>query len=568
MAAKHVVANPEALQRRLFEDNVFATFSHPNSFAGYLALLLPVAIVAGAVLLLRGGGGGGAPPPRGLVESIFQDDDHLIYSPTATVARTLDTLRALGVDRVRLTILWKAIAPDPTAPTPPAGFVANDPAAYAAAAWAPYDRVVELARARGIGVDFNLTAPGPLWAMQPTADSRVSDHFRPSAPAFGDFVAAVGKRYSGRYVATSQGAGPGTRVPRVDFWTIWNEPNQPGWLAPQRATFSGRPVPAAPVLYRGYVDAAYRALVQSGHGPGRDTVLIGELAPEGNEKPGAESPIPALSFLRTLYCVDGSYRPLRGEAAVAVGCPLIGGPSGFVRAHPSLFDATGVAHHPYSFFLAPGVSLPDPNFVPISNLGRLEGALDRTFTAYGVHRSLPLYLTEYGYETNPPDPYRGVSLRQQSLYLNQAQYLAWRDPRVRAMAQFLLLDSRPNRAAPRGSARYWPTFQTGLEFASGKPKLAMNSYRLPIFVPDPTTRPGSDLTVWAMLRLARNRSAQSALLQWRPLKGAYRTLARLSTSDPSGFLDTAVKLPGAGAVRIQWTAPNGTTVRSRSVGVS
>src|SRR5947209_8296107 len=121
---------------------------------GIIALLLPVAIVAGAVLLLGGGGGGGggAPPPRGLVESIFQDDDHLIYSSTATVARTLDTLRALGVDRVRLTILWQAIAPDPTAATPPAGFVANDPAAYAAAAWAPYDRVVELARARGIGV--------------------------------------------------------------------------------------------------------------------------------------------------------------------------------------------------------------------------------------------------------------------------------------------------------------------------------------------------------------------------------------------------------------------------------
>jgi hypothetical protein len=44
MAAKNLVANPQTLQRRLFEDNVFATYSHPNSFAGYLALLIPVAI--------------------------------------------------------------------------------------------------------------------------------------------------------------------------------------------------------------------------------------------------------------------------------------------------------------------------------------------------------------------------------------------------------------------------------------------------------------------------------------------------------------------------------------------
>jgi hypothetical protein len=44
MASENVVANPQLLQRRLFEDNVFATYSHPNAFAGYLALLLPLAI--------------------------------------------------------------------------------------------------------------------------------------------------------------------------------------------------------------------------------------------------------------------------------------------------------------------------------------------------------------------------------------------------------------------------------------------------------------------------------------------------------------------------------------------
>jgi hypothetical protein len=44
MAAQNVVANPRILQQRLFENNVFATYSHPNSLASYLALLFPIAI--------------------------------------------------------------------------------------------------------------------------------------------------------------------------------------------------------------------------------------------------------------------------------------------------------------------------------------------------------------------------------------------------------------------------------------------------------------------------------------------------------------------------------------------
>ncbi len=68
---------------------------------------------------------------------------------------------------------------------------------------------------------------------------------------------------------------------------------------------------------------------------------------------------------------------------------------------PALFQATGFAHHPYSFFLPPSATMSDPNFAPLSDLGRLEQALDAIFSTYGASRQLPLYLTEYGYETNP-----------------------------------------------------------------------------------------------------------------------------------------------------------------------
>jgi hypothetical protein len=503
--------------------------------------------------------------PRGPIESIFQDDDHLLYAPTPTVVKTLNALHGLGVDRLRVTVLWAAIAPDPLSPVRPLHFSAADPAAYPPAAWVPYDRIVELARARGIGVAFNVTAPGPLWAMAVGAPNvKAANHYRPSPGAFRQFVLALGRRYSGSY-RTPAGSGPGrVRLPRVNYWTIWNEANQPGWLYPQWRRVAGQQVMNAPRLYRLYVDTAFSALQATGHPRSRDTILIGDLAPEGSEATRPSAAIPPIPFIRALYCVDADYHPLHGSPAALLHCPTVGGASAFVSAHPALFEATGFAHHPYSFFLAPGAPMSDPNFAPLSELARLEHVLDGTFAAYGVSRRLPLYLTEYGYETNPPDPFRGVSLRRQSLYLNQAQFMAWKDPRVRAMAQFLLYDSPPNPAFPPGTPGYWSTFQTGLRFAGGAPKPALNAYRLPIFVPHPSA---TSIEVWGMLRPAPARTIEHALIQWRPQHGGYRTLTRLAIAGAGGFLDASVNIPGPGAVRIAWTSPAGHVFHSRAVGV-
>ena len=499
---------------------------------------------------------------RGPLESMFQDDQLLIDSSTATVTRTLSELQALGVDRLRLTILWSAIAPDPASPTPPAGFDASLPAAYPARAWAPYDRIVTLARARGIGVDFDLTAPGPRWAMRLRAPlTGQASHFEPSATDFGRFVLAVGRRYSGSYVAP----GATSPLPRVGYWSIWNEPNQPGWLAPQWTGAGARSAVEAARLYRGYVDAATASLARSGHGA--DTILVGELAPEGDEHPGEASPVPPIPFVKALYCVGGGYEPLRGAAAGRLGCPTSGSPRRFVAAHPGLFAATGFAEHPYSFFLAPAVQMSDSNFVPLADLGRLEHGLDRIFAAYAVPRRLPIYLTEYGYETNPPNPFRGVSPATQAQYLDEAQYLAWLDPRVRTLSQFLLRDSGPNRAYQRGSVGYWSTFQTGLEYQDGRPKPSLAAYRLPVFVPAPTFRRGTAVVVWAMLRPAANGTAQRALVQWRPRQGAFRTLAVRRTRSADGVMVVSVRPPGTGQIRLTWRDPLGQILASRTVPV-
>jgi hypothetical protein len=494
---------------------------------------------------------------------MFQDDQLLIDSPTATVTRTLDELRALGVDRLRLTVLWAAIAPDPLAARAPAGFDAARPGAYPASGWAPYDRVLELARARGIGVDFDLTAPGPLWAMAPGAPvAAQANHYAPSSAAFAAFAAAVGRRYSGTY----RPRGAAAPVPRVSFWSVWNEPNQPGWLAPQWQMRNGSPAIAAARLYRGYVDAATAALARTGHGG--DTVLIGELAPEGSEHAGESAPVPPLPFLRALYCVGATDAPLHGAAAVALGCPAAGARSAFVTAHPGLFRATGFAHHPYAFFLAPARSMSDANFAPLADLSRLEQGLDRAFAAYGMTRRLPIYLTEFGYETNPPNPYRGVPPATQAAYLDEAEYLAWLDPRVRTLSQFELRDSPPDRAHRPASLRYWSTFQTGLQYLDGRAKPALAAYALPIFIPDPRIGARGTVGVWAMLRAAANGTAQRARIQWRPAHGDWRTLAVAGTHDPSGVLIRGVRPPAPGLVRVAWTAGSGRQFVSRSVPVT
>jgi hypothetical protein len=560
-------------------------------------------------------------------ESIFQDDDHLIYASSATVSHVLSLLQALGVDRIRVTIEWKFIAPDPTSTTEPAGFDATNPADYemnsfggSPGIWGPYDRVVEMAAAHGIAVDFNLTAPGPLWAMKAAPvttqfGTRPADHYDPSAKDFGEFVQAVGTRFDGSYVpattttTTTTTPGPipilpplgstttttttttmtGPPLPRVDYWSIWNEPDQPGWLAPQWRTVGGQMVPDSPRLYRALADAAVGGLDVTGHTLSRDTILVGETAPEGsvtpvtraghvryNDNTGFYVAMTPMRFVRALYCVSSSYRRLTGTAASALGCPTGGSASEFVRNDPGLFYATGFAHHPYFFTFAPNYSSPVANFVPLSDLGRLERGLDRIFGTYRIHRKIPIYLTEYGYQTNPPDPYQVVSPAKQAAYLNEADYMAWRDSRVRSVSQFLLYDAGPDSAYPSSSYNYWDTFQTGLLYGpgsghTGRKKPAYAAYRLPIWIPSQTVRRGSKMLIWGMLRLAPKDTALHALIQWRPARhGNYRTIAtvRVPASAVHGYFTTRLRPPGTGSIRIAWRSATGATFTSRVVAVT
>ena len=111
----------------------------------------------------------------------------------------MDVLRQLGVDVIRLYMPWNQLAPNPDSRKRP-NFNAADPASYSAATWAIYDTIIRDATAKGIGIDLTVGAHVPLWATGANAPPGGPHlQWEPSASEYGQFMRAVGKRYSGSY---------------------------------------------------------------------------------------------------------------------------------------------------------------------------------------------------------------------------------------------------------------------------------------------------------------------------------------------------------------------------------
>jgi hypothetical protein len=505
----------------------------------------------------------GRSPAHGDPRSIFEDELHLRSDPAGTLA----LLKRLGVTTVRVSVSWASIAPGAKSARRPSGFNGSDPAAYPAASWAVYDAIVRQAQRAGVGLDFSLGPPAPLWATTPGAPTNPFQSWKPSAGEFGQFVHAVGTRYDGNY----KPAGAPASLPRVDFWAIWNEPNYGVDLSPQ-GTDHGR-LEVSPLLYRGLLDAAWTALHATGHGG--DTILIGETAPRGittGDSPGNFSGMVPLRFIRALYCVDGSFQRLTGAAASARGCPAGGAASNqFPKAHPALFGATGFADHPYpQGGMPPNLRTPgEPDYADLAAIGNLETTLDRALSAYGRRRQLPIYSTEFGYQTNPPEKIAHTTDPvTAAFYLNWAEYITWRNPRLRSYDQYLLTDP-PGANASGG-------FATGLEFANGVPKATYGAYRLPLYLPVARAHKDQAVEVWGCVRpaayLGRGAGAGSnVLIQFQSGgAGPFKTLRSAALDDPHGYFDVSVTFPRSGAVRLAWSYPDGQIIYSRRarIGIS
>ena len=196
--------------------------------------------------------------------------------------------------------------------------------------------------------------------------------------------------------------------------------------------------------------------------------------------------------------------------------------------------------------MAPNVASPpaDADWVTLADLPRLEGSLDRIQRVYGSHKRFPIYLTEYGFDTNPPQLFNSVSPATQATYLNQAEYMAWRDPRVQTLSQYLLKDERLV-----DGARY-SAFASGLEFINGTAKPSLAAYRLPIWMPSVRIRRGHSLEVWGCVRPAKRYPPGAIGLVLIQLNG--RAVRSVKITNPSGYFDVRVTFPRSGTVRLAW----------------
>ncbi|MGI8633705.1 MAG: hypothetical protein ACR2NA_14330 [Solirubrobacterales bacterium] len=482
--------------------------------------------------------------------SVMMDDDRLLYSTDVDRTSALDEMRALGVDAVRLTVKWEVLAPV----RHPRGFDGRDPDDYHQQILDRYDRAVRGAIARGMVPYLNVTWPGPSWGHRRASSARLRalGTYRPDRGEFGRFVEMLGRRYSGSWPDANEG---GAVLPRVDVWSIGNEPNQGGWLTPQWRRSRGRTVPASPQLYRALYTTSHASLRRTGHGG--DLVMLGELAPLGRDRRNSTAPIRPIEFLREVFCLDSRYRPYRGADARARGCST---------RTMARIATSGLAYHPYTREHGPSWTPRNREEATTGSISRLTRALDRIASRTGkLDRGLPVMLTEFGYETSPPDPHVGVSLGRQAAWINQATYIAWRNPRVRTVAQFLLTDSPPRRSERAGSRAFWATYQSGLLDSRGRRKPAWAAYALPAHV----TRTARGIRIWAQLRFRPNGVPVRAEVQFRRRDSrSWRTVMELRSNSDKGFVAASTKSPGVGSIRVVWRNPEGTVrVSSRAVAV-
>ena len=520
-------------------------------------LLLCVTLAAA----LAGVGATAAPANQNLMFSVMMDDDQLLYRGDDARDTAMRRMKQLGVDTVRVTVLWSVVAEHAKRARngkKRRNFEADNPRTYPRGNWDRYDRLVRAAQTLGLQVYFNITGPGPRWAHSkpPKSLRSIRKTYKPKPREFFKFVKALGRRYDGTYRDENDGRGV---LPRVSFWSIYNEPNQGGWLTPQYQKSGRTTIPWSPVMYRELWYYGRTALGATGHGG--DIILIGETAPVGGNLTNPKSPIRPKKFIRELFCVSSSGRPYTGASARKRKCALL--------RKIEQFQYTAWAHHPYTKELGPTDRDSHRDSITMANVGELTALLDqiaaRTGLAPAVNYSMQ---TEFGWETKP-DPFVGISLPRQAEWINVGDYLAWKEERVLANAQFMLRDAKPLRRHKKGSRQYWFTYQSGLFRANGKPKPAASAYTLPIHVVGKGTDSvgQAGVNIWGWVRFLPPQTPSEVVLQFRPAgTDGWSTIGDPVKIDHLGVFQAHRAVPTPGTWRAVWTNPvTGTPVVSREV---
>jgi hypothetical protein len=353
----------------------------------------------------------------------INDEAFTLYGDPSTAFETLQSLRT---QVLRVNLYWGgnrwAVANSKPANATNPGDTAYD--------WSLYDRLARYSASSGIKLVLSIVGT-PKWANHGAG----MNHAPTSFAALKSFARAAATRYSGSYVppVAQQDpalAGPNDPLPAVKMWTAWNEPNNPVFLAPQYKKVKGKWTVASAYSYARICNAVYAGI----HGVSGEKVACGVTDPRGNDNAGSSrASVDPLSFLVAAH-----------------------------RYGMKKFDV--YAHNPYA-----SAGNESPSYVPkgrtarrtqLGNIGQLLTLIKKY---YGPKH---LWITEYGYQTNPPDKtLMGVSWAKQAAFLKQAYALARKNPRIDMLLWFLVRD-QPQLGG----------WQSGLETVTGLKKPAWNAF--------------------------------------------------------------------------------------------
>ena len=267
------------------------------------------------------------------------------------------------------------------------------------------------------------------------------------------------------------------RYPWITAWTIWNEPNQPRWLQPTSAS----------VYVTKLLNPAYAQIHAASP---RAEVGGGMTAPRSTG--GGVSPV---SWIRAM-----------------------------ARSRARL-DA--YAHHPYPS--QPQSESPWTGacaHCSTITMAELERLLTVVRESFGPVR---IWLTEYGYQTDPPDVLLGVPPAMQAAYVASSARRVYVAPQVDMLIYYLVYDD----AAPEG-------WQSGFFTTNGTAKPSYTAFRFPLVQ---VSRTGNRVALWGQIR-PRSGSQPYRLGAYRD--GKVTWLGGIRWTDSRGFLSASVRLrPGS-----------------------
>jgi hypothetical protein len=441
-------------------------------------------------------GGGLAPvasaaPVRPLVTGISN-----VYSNEAAA---FQHVRTTGSTTALSALRWNAIAPAQQ----PGAWNPEDPADphYD---WSFFDEWVKNAVGAGLTPIFDLRG-APRWAQRCTAvfGDAICD---PDPAALAAFTRAAVRRYSGSF----------GNLPRVRFWQALNEPNLSIFLEPQ---YQGGEL-VSPDLYRTLLDTFYGAVKSVDPS---NLVVLGGLAPIA--VPGYT--VGPMTFARKLLCMVGGSnhpRPAKGGCGGGVDFDIF-------DMHP--YTTGGPTHEG---------GRNDVEMGDIAKLKTLITAADRAGRINSVYKHTPLWITEFGWDSKPPDP-GGLPMKIEKQWIAEALYEAWRS-RVSNFMWYMIDDFPPEPNVP-----FSESLETGLYFwaptaAAEQPKDVMYAYRFPFVA----LRQGRGLKIWG--RTASSRRGRVVVQALRGGRWRKLAVARADSAGVfSGFVHTTYGRGRKGSVR-------------------